>query len=240
MSLSVVNKIQGFAESKIASLATVKFCIPIKVPFAGGKCLTPSNLCGLLISLTTLKCCHPILFNLILSNSISSIKIDTVKSRVQFFSWYVTVNLTAPYRLTVPASTFDWGLTNHLASSCPSTFVSNQRHILCCMFVIYIVFATLAAVVPTCSDRQQKPRPFTIPLAILPLSADPSGGTSVGIKSLYFPLMMSFGGDQFRTSGTIPQVQVTLNQINTDPTLLPGYQLHYTLTDSQACAMWHC
>ena len=115
---------------------------------------------------------------------------------------------------------------------------TNQRHILCCAFVIYIVFATLAAVVPAQTDNESlvpSPPPWPYYLQVYP-GADPSGETSVGLKSLYFALMMSFGGD-FRTSGTIPGVQAALDQINSDPTLLPGYQLHYTLTDSQVCAI---
>ena len=49
---------------------------------------------------------------------------------------------------------------------------------------------------------------------------------------LFFGLMMSFGGD-VKSSGTIPGVQVALDAINNQPDLLPGYTLHYTLTDSQ-------
>ena len=112
---------------------------------------------------------------------------------------------------------------------------TNQRHVSCC---IYIVFATLVAVVPAQTDNESlvpSPSPWPYYLQVYP-DTDPSGETSVGIKSLYFALMMSFGGD-FRTSGAIPGVQVALDQINSDPTLLPGYQLHYTLTDSQVCAM---
>ena len=52
-----------------------------------------------------------------------------------------------------------------------------------------------------------------------------------GTKSLYFALTMSFGGI-FKSSGTIPGVEAALDVINSDPTLLPGYKLHYTLTDS--------
>ena len=114
---------------------------------------------------------------------------------------------------------------------------TNQRHVSCCAFVIHIVLATLAAVVPAQTDNESLvPSPPSRPyyLQVYP-DADPSRETSVGIKSLYFALMMSFGGD-FRTSGTIPGVQVALDQINSDPTLLPGYRLHYTLTDSQVCA----
>ena len=83
---------------------------------------------------------------------------------------------------------------------------TNQRHVSCCAFVIYIVFATLAAVVPAQTDNESlvdsSPSPWPYYLQVYP-GADPSEETSVGIKSLYFALMMSFGGD-FRTSGTIP------------------------------------
>ena len=51
---------------------------------------------------------------------------------------------------------------------------------------------------------------------------------------LYVALMMSFGGD-VDSSGAIPGVQLALNQINSDPSMLPGYSLHYTLTDTQVC-----
>ena len=63
-----------------------------------------------------------------------------------------------------------------------------------------------------------------------------------GTVPLYFGLMMSFGGD-YTSSGGVPGVQVALDQINDDPTMLPGYTLHYILTDSQvvneACRCTH-
>jgi len=65
-----------------------------------------------------------------------------------------------------------------------------------------------------------------------PVTADEPAG---GPKSVYFALMMSFGGN-FKSSGTIPGVQAALDRINSDPTMLPGYKLHYTLTDSQVMA----
>ena len=49
---------------------------------------------------------------------------------------------------------------------------------------------------------------------------------------LHFALLQSFGGN-FDGSGSVAGLQVALDRINSDPTLLPGYSLHYTLTDSQ-------
>ena len=49
------------------------------------------------------------------------------------------------------------------------------------------------------------------------MSADEAAG---GTTSLYFALVMSFSGNT-KTSGTIPEVQVTLDGIDDDLTLLP-------------------
>ena len=49
---------------------------------------------------------------------------------------------------------------------------------------------------------------------------------------LYIALTQSFG-KEYDGSGVVPAVQYALDQINADPDLLPGYSLHYTLTDSQ-------
>ena len=45
---------------------------------------------------------------------------------------------------------------------------------------------------------------------------------------LYISLMVSFGGE-FDGRGVIGGVQMALEEINSDPTMLPGYNLHYTL-----------
>lgn len=59
-----------------------------------------------------------------------------------------------------------------------------------------------------------------------------SQGTAERRKPLVFGLIMSFGGS-FDSSGAVPGVRVALDRINNDPDLLPGYTLHYALSDSR-------
>lgn len=51
-------------------------------------------------------------------------------------------------------------------------------------------------------------------------------------KALVFGLIMSFGGN-IDSSGAVPGVRVALDRINNDSNLLPGYTLHYALSDSR-------
>ena len=51
-------------------------------------------------------------------------------------------------------------------------------------------------------------------------------------KPLVFGLIMSFGGN-IDSSGVVPGVRVALDRINNDTNLLPGYTLHYALSDSR-------
>ena len=56
--------------------------------------------------------------------------------------------------------------------------------------------------------------------------------TDNGTCPLYIALMMSFGGD-LDSSGVIPGVQVAIDEINSNPTMLPGYTLHYVLKKTE-------
>ena len=51
---------------------------------------------------------------------------------------------------------------------------------------------------------------------------------------VYIGLMLSLSGDQ-QSTGALAGVQAALDDINSRDDLLPGYSLHYTLTDSQVC-----
>ena len=96
----------------------------------------------------------------------------------------------------------------------------------CVLFAAFLLQASLTTLTIAHSEPSWI-RPYL--RVYPPVSADEDAG---GTKSLYFALTMSFGGI-FKSSGTIPGVEAALDRINSDPTLLPGYKLHYTLTDSQ-------
>ena len=48
---------------------------------------------------------------------------------------------------------------------------------------------------------------------------------------LFFSFLISFGGI-YKSNGGLPGVQIALDEINRDESILPGYTLHYTLHDS--------
>lgn len=50
---------------------------------------------------------------------------------------------------------------------------------------------------------------------------------------LYVTLMLAIdAAGTFSSGGALPGMQIALDQINADPYTLPGYRLHYLLTDS--------
>ncbi|CAI8020636.1 Gamma-aminobutyric acid type B receptor subunit 1 [Geodia barretti] len=54
-----------------------------------------------------------------------------------------------------------------------------------------------------------------------------------GRTPLYIAVVLSFGGSSYKSVGALPGIQIALDYINSEPSILPGYSLHYTLTDSQ-------
>ena len=49
--------------------------------------------------------------------------------------------------------------------------------------------------------------------------------------------MLAFSGD-FVSAPLASGVQIALNLINEDKSLLPGYKLHYTFSDSKVCVVF--
>ena len=58
-----------------------------------------------------------------------------------------------------------------------------------------------------------------------------------GRTPLYFSLVFSFPGSSYVSIGSLPGIQIALDYINSEPSILPGYSLHYTLTDSQVAQL---
>lgn len=50
---------------------------------------------------------------------------------------------------------------------------------------------------------------------------------------LYIAVVLSSDGDGFESIGALPGIQIALDYINNEPSLLPGYSLHYTFLDSE-------
>ena len=59
----------------------------------------------------------------------------------------------------------------------------------------------------------------------------PEDSVRSGTTPLYFALMQSFSGG-YVSAGGIPGLMVALDEINNSSNVLPGYSLHYTLTDN--------
>ena len=70
-------------------------------------------------------------------------------------------------------------------------------------------------------------------LEVYPDPTDPE--VLQGRTPLHFALIQSLGGplSQLDGSGAVAGVKVALDRINNENTLLPGYTLHYTFTDSK-------
>ena len=67
----------------------------------------------------------------------------------------------------------------------------------------------------------------------------PDLAVSNGSIPLYFALMQSFSGG-YVSAGGIPGFLVALDEINSNPYVLPGYTLHYTLNDNEVTYAYLC
>ena len=66
-----------------------------------------------------------------------------------------------------------------------------------------------------------------------------AAGVNESSVPLYFGLMLSLSGDQ-QSTGALAGVQAALDEVNSRDDLLPGYSLHYILTDSQVRCVRTC
>ena len=83
----------------------------------------------------------------------------------------------------------------------------------------------LLALLPMCSRCQS-----SVPcLDRYPNDTEVNSNTT----SLNFALMMSFSDAGFNSNGLVPGVQVALDQINNNSSILADYTLRYSLTDSE-------
>ena len=92
--------------------------------------------------------------------------------------------------------------------------------------MIVVALCVLAAV----TDAQYLRTANVSVLQVYPPLKDTN--TTDGKIPLYFALMQSFGGS-YTSAGVIPGIQVALDEINANHSVLPGYSLHYYLTDTQ-------
>ena len=93
----------------------------------------------------------------------------------------------------------------------------------CCLFIVGLFQATLVT--------SFSPWPY---LQIYPPYNETDSRTP-----LHLAVVLSFGGE-YTSIGALPGVQIALDYINSQPSILPGYTLHYTLTDSQVYTYLIC
>ena len=111
---------------------------------------------------------------------------------------------------------------------------SGKLYLLVCALIVSHCGGASSSAVGSPNNSQMFDGPYIQVYPPSDLSQDQqgcSGSDSNGTCPLYIALILSFGGD-FISSGAVPGVQLALDQINADPTILPGYSLHYSLTNS--------
>ena len=91
---------------------------------------------------------------------------------------------------------------------------------------VFAALATVATVLQSAYTSSPAPWPY--------LQVYPAVNESDDRTPLYFALELSFEG-AFTSIGALPGVQIALDYVNSNPKILPGHTLHYTLTDSKVC-----
>ena len=105
-------------------------------------------------------------------------------------------------------------------------FSSRTSHFVLLLLLIFQICPLRSEEVPICTivDEDSAPLCGGNVFQVHPKVAD-------GKTPLYFAFMQSFSGG-YVSSGGIPSVMVALDEINNRPSLLPGYSLHYALSDN--------
>ena len=98
-----------------------------------------------------------------------------------------------------------------------------MRIVLCLLFITLVVAVLLQATIATSSN----PWPY---IQIYP----PDNDTADDRTPLYIAAVLTFGG-AYTSIAALPGVQIALDYINSHPSILPGYSLHYMLTYSEVC-----
>ena len=95
------------------------------------------------------------------------------------------------------------------------------------MFAIIVGLLCTATITQTVAESQ-----WNNYLEVYPNDSSKVATSNDESTPLYFGLMLSLSGDQ-QSTGALAGVQAALDHINSRDDLLPGYSLHYTLTDSK-------
>ena len=93
-------------------------------------------------------------------------------------------------------------------------------------------FASLLLILVVTTDAQYLRSANVSVLQVYPPDDDSFTDSRI---PLYVALMQSFGGG-YTSAGVIPGIQVALDDINANNSVIPGYKLHYYLTDTQVQA----
>lgn len=106
----------------------------------------------------------------------------------------------------------------------------------------YIVACCLVLVSLAATERVGVYREIYPPLndndSLAPLHYYNRNCTPEDTCPLFFTFLISFGG-LYTSNGGLPGVQVALDEINNDSSILPGYTLHYSLHDSNVSVNLH-